>query len=158
MKSRSVVSDFSRPHGLQPTRLLHPWDFPGKSTGMGCHSTWNGNANQNHSEIPLPDCQDVYHQKRQNNKSQQENGKKGTLIHYQWEYKLVHWNGLPFPSPMKESENSTEVPQGIKNKTTINPTSEYIPKENKIISKRLSLLRYSFNSQSMKITHVSINR
>ena len=25
------------PHGLQPTRLLHPWDFPGKSTRVGCH-------------------------------------------------------------------------------------------------------------------------
>ena len=35
--SHSVVSDSSRPHGLQPTRLLHPWDFPGMSTGMGCH-------------------------------------------------------------------------------------------------------------------------
>ena len=35
--SRSVVSDSLRPHGLQPTRLLHPWDFPGKSTGVGCH-------------------------------------------------------------------------------------------------------------------------
>ena len=35
--SRSVVSDSSRPHGLQPTRLLHPRDFPGKSTGVGCH-------------------------------------------------------------------------------------------------------------------------
>ena len=35
--SRSVVSNSSRPHGLQPTRLLHPWDFPGKSTGVGCH-------------------------------------------------------------------------------------------------------------------------
>ena len=35
--SRSVVSDSSRPHGLKPTRLLHPWDFPGKSTGVGCH-------------------------------------------------------------------------------------------------------------------------
>ena len=35
--SHSVVSDSLRPHGLQPTRLLHPWDFPGKSTGMGCH-------------------------------------------------------------------------------------------------------------------------
>ena len=23
--------------GLQPTRLLRPWDFPGKSTGVGCH-------------------------------------------------------------------------------------------------------------------------
>ena len=35
--SRSVMSDSLRPHGLQPTRLLHPWDFPGKSTGVGCH-------------------------------------------------------------------------------------------------------------------------
>ena len=26
--SRSVVSDPQRPHGLQPSRLLHPWDFP----------------------------------------------------------------------------------------------------------------------------------
>ena len=35
----SVVSDSSRLHGLQPTRLLCPcpWDFPGKSTGLGCH-------------------------------------------------------------------------------------------------------------------------
>ena len=31
--SHSVVSDSSQPHGLQPTRFLHPWDFPGKSTG-----------------------------------------------------------------------------------------------------------------------------
>ena len=35
--SHSVLSDTQRPHGLQPTRLLHPWDFPGKSTGAGCH-------------------------------------------------------------------------------------------------------------------------
>ena len=31
------MSNSSRPHGLQPTRLLRPWDFPGKSTGVGCH-------------------------------------------------------------------------------------------------------------------------
>ena len=35
--SLSVVSDSLRPHGLQPTRLLCPWDFPGKSNGVGCH-------------------------------------------------------------------------------------------------------------------------
>ena len=34
--SRSVVSDSQWPHGLQPTRLLCPWDSPGKSTGVGC--------------------------------------------------------------------------------------------------------------------------
>ena len=32
-----VVSNSLQPHGLQPTRLLYPWDFPGKSTGVGCH-------------------------------------------------------------------------------------------------------------------------
>ena len=36
-KSRSVLSDSSGPHRLQPTRLLCLWDFPGKSTGVGCH-------------------------------------------------------------------------------------------------------------------------
>ena len=25
------------PHRRQPTRLLCPWDFPGKNTGVGCH-------------------------------------------------------------------------------------------------------------------------
>ena len=35
--SCSVMSDSLRPHGLQPIRLLCPWDFPGKSIGVGCH-------------------------------------------------------------------------------------------------------------------------
>ena len=35
--SRSVVSDPQWPHGLQPSRLFRPWDFPRKSTGVGWH-------------------------------------------------------------------------------------------------------------------------
>ena len=35
--SRSVVSDFVRPHRRQSTRLRHPWDSLGKNTGVGCH-------------------------------------------------------------------------------------------------------------------------
>ena len=35
--SHSVVSDSLWCHGLQPTRLLCPWDFPGKNTGADCH-------------------------------------------------------------------------------------------------------------------------
>ena len=35
--SCSVMSNSQWPHGLQPTKLLRPWDFPGKSTGVGCH-------------------------------------------------------------------------------------------------------------------------
>ena len=44
----SVVSDSLRPHGLQPTRLTHPWDFPGKSTRVECHCLLQ--------PVPLPPC------------------------------------------------------------------------------------------------------
>ena len=33
----SVVSNSVRLHRRQPTRLPHPWDSPGKNTGVGCH-------------------------------------------------------------------------------------------------------------------------
>ena len=35
MLSHSVTPDSLRPHGLQPTRLLCPWDSPGKNTEVG---------------------------------------------------------------------------------------------------------------------------
>ena len=31
------MSDSVWPHTRQPTRLLCPWDSPGKNTGVGCH-------------------------------------------------------------------------------------------------------------------------
>ena len=30
------------PRGLYPSRLLCPWDFPGKNTGVGCHFLLRG--------------------------------------------------------------------------------------------------------------------
>ena len=44
MWSCSVVSDSLRSHGLYPTRLLHPWNFPGKSIGVGCHFLLQGSS------------------------------------------------------------------------------------------------------------------
>ena len=38
------MSDSLRPHGLQPTRLLHPWDFPGMNSGVGCHCLLHCNS------------------------------------------------------------------------------------------------------------------
>ena len=40
--SPSVVSGSLQPHGLQPASLPRPWDFPGKNTGVGCHSLFRG--------------------------------------------------------------------------------------------------------------------
>ena len=48
----SVVPDSVWPHRRQPTSLLHPWYFPGKSTGVGCHCLlWDkslGTSNSSH--------------------------------------------------------------------------------------------------------------
>ena len=38
----AVMSSSLWPHGLWPTRLLCPWDFPGKSTGVSCHALLKG--------------------------------------------------------------------------------------------------------------------
>ena len=41
MKAKDLVTQLCtvlQYHGLQPTRLLCPWDSPGKNTGVGCHS------------------------------------------------------------------------------------------------------------------------
>ena len=35
--SRFCMSDSVRPQRWQPTRFPHPWDSPGKNTGVGCH-------------------------------------------------------------------------------------------------------------------------
>ena len=60
--SRSVVSDSLRPHGLQPTMLLHPWDSPGKSTGVGCHFLLQGIFLTRESNLGLPHSRQIlYH-------------------------------------------------------------------------------------------------
>ena len=35
--AKLLLSHSVWPHRQQPTRLPHPWDSPGKNTGVGCH-------------------------------------------------------------------------------------------------------------------------
>ena len=58
--SRSVMSNSLRPHGLRPTRLLHPWDFTGKGTGVGCHFLLQGIFPTQESNPGLPYCNRRY--------------------------------------------------------------------------------------------------
>ena len=59
--SLSVVSDSLRHHGLQPTRLLCPWNFPGKSTGVCCHFLLQGIFPTQGSNPGLPHCSQTLH-------------------------------------------------------------------------------------------------
>ena len=60
--SHSVMSDSSRPHGLQPARLLCPWNSPGKNTSVGSHSLLQGIFPTQGSNLGLLHCgQILYH-------------------------------------------------------------------------------------------------
>ena len=49
LKVKSLSLRLSDPMDcMQPTRLLCPWDFPGKSTGVGCRQTY-GNGGKTRS-------------------------------------------------------------------------------------------------------------
>ena len=39
---RSVMFNSLQSHGLYPSKILCPWNFPGKNTGAGCHFLLQG--------------------------------------------------------------------------------------------------------------------
>ena len=63
-----VMSSSLRPHGLQPARLLRPWNSPGKNTGVGCHSLLQGIFLTQGSDPGLLHCRQIlYRQSYQRN-------------------------------------------------------------------------------------------
>ena len=70
MLSGEVVSHSVRPHGLQPVRLLCPWDSPGKNTGVGCHVLLQGIFPTQGSNPGLLQCRWIlYHLSHQGSRS-----------------------------------------------------------------------------------------
>ena len=60
--SHSVVSDSLWSYGLYPTRLLCPWNSPGKITGVGCHFLLQGIFPTQGSNVGLPHCRQTPYQ------------------------------------------------------------------------------------------------
>ena len=54
--SHLVMSNSLQHHGLQPTRLLCPWNSPGKNTGVGCHSLLQGIVLTQGLSLGSPSC------------------------------------------------------------------------------------------------------
>ena len=60
--THSAMSDSLRTHGPWPARLLSPWDFPGKNTGVGCHARLQGiflTQGSNPCLLPLQHCRQI---------------------------------------------------------------------------------------------------
>src|SRR5574339_305353 len=78
------MKDSSQPYGPQPSRILCPWDSPGKNTGVGCHFLLQRMKVKSLSHVQLlaTPRTAAYHAPPSMGFSRQE-----------------YWNGLPLPSP-----------------------------------------------------------
>ena len=62
VKATQSVSNFLQPHGLYPSRLLCPWNSPGKNTGVGSQSLLQGIFPTQGLNPGLPQCRQIlYH-------------------------------------------------------------------------------------------------
>ena len=51
--SPSIMSDSCDPRGLQPAQLLHPWNSPGKNSGVDGYSLLQGIQGRNPGSCPV---------------------------------------------------------------------------------------------------------
>ena len=81
------MSDSVRPHRRQPTRLPHPWDSPGKNTGVGCHFLLQCMKGKSESEVAqscptLSDPMDC--------------GLPGSSVHGIFQARVLEWGAIAF--------------------------------------------------------------
>ena len=92
----SVLSDSVRPHRQQPTRLHHPWDSPGKNTGVGCHFLLQCMKVKSESEDTqsCPTLSDPMHCSL-----------PGCSIHGIFQARVLEWGAIAFSAPILGTYN-----------------------------------------------------
>ena len=85
----SVVSDFVRPHRQQPTRLLRPWESPGKNTGVACHFLLQCMKVKGESEVPQS-CLTL--------SNPMDCSLPGSSIHGIFQARVLEWGAIVFSS------------------------------------------------------------
>jgi len=76
-----------RPHRQQPTRLPHPWDSPGKNTGVVCHFLLQCMKVKSESEVTQP-CPTL--------SNPMDCSLPGSSIHGIFQAKIIKWGAIAF--------------------------------------------------------------
>ena len=80
-----------RPHRWQPTRLPHPWDSPGKNTGVGCHFLLHCMKVKSESEV-VQSCSTL--------SNPMDCSLPGSSIHGTLQARELEWGAIAFSSFM----------------------------------------------------------
>ena len=83
----SVVSDSVQPQRWQPTRLPHPWDSPGKNTGVGYHFLLQCIKVKSESEV-TQSCRDPI-----------DCSLPGSYVHRIFQARVLEWGAIVFSAP-----------------------------------------------------------
>ena len=81
------MSDSVWPHRRQPTRLPRPWDSPGKSTGVGCHSLLHCTKVKNESEV-AQSCRTL--------RDPMDCSLPGSSVHGIFQARVLEWGAIAF--------------------------------------------------------------
>ena len=84
------MSDSVRPHRQQPTRLPHPWDSPGKNTGVGCHFLLQCLKVRSESEV-AQSCPTL--------RDPMDCSLPGSSIHGIFQARVLEWGAIAFSNP-----------------------------------------------------------
>ena len=89
-----------RPHRLQPTRLHHPWDSPGKNTGVGCHFLLQCMKVKSESEV-TQSCQTL--------RDPMDCSLPGSSIHGIFQARAPEWVAIAFSHPYITTGKTTAL-------------------------------------------------
>ena len=81
------MSDSVRPHRWHTTRLHHPWDSPGKNTGVGCHFLFQCMKMKSESEV-AQSCPTLNHP--------MDCSPSGSSIHGIFQARVLEWGAIAF--------------------------------------------------------------
>ena len=92
------MSDSVRPHRRKPTRLPHPWDSPGKNTGVSCHFLLQCMTVKSESEV-AQSCPTLH--------DPMDCSLPGSSIHGIFQERVLEWGAIAFSDLV--IENTTNV-------------------------------------------------